>query len=58
MNSREDDVWLDGIVDRDLLLLSTNETWFSLPRMGDPQDLLFQQWSRRELKDNGIAYNS
>jgi hypothetical protein len=39
---KENDIWLCGIVDRDLLLLSTKEIWLWLGRMGDPQDLVLQ----------------
>ena len=48
MNSRGNEIWLGGIVDRDLLLLSTKGICFWLGRMGDPQAFVFQQWSERE----------
>ena len=48
MNSRGNEIWLGGIVDQDLLLLSTKGICIWLGGNGDPLAFVFQQWSERE----------
>jgi hypothetical protein len=52
MNSRGNELWLGGNVDRDLLFLSTKGIWIWLGRMGDPQAFVFQQWGRERASRN------
>jgi hypothetical protein len=39
------DVWLSGIIDRDLLLFSTEGNFIVFGRIRYPQELMLQQWS-------------
>jgi hypothetical protein len=50
MNSRGNEIWLGGDVDRGLLFLSTKEIWIWVGRMRDPLSLRCSLMEEREDK--------